>query len=579
MIVPGLDDPCVRFVLEYAVLGADLFQLAKCLEDDVLPGALNVSKLGFLPVHVAPVQVAAVVGLDRIIVIGVIVELTDLIARVQDRDSALGQQESVEHDVEADAAFDFPLVLLVFRRLDPAEGSCRSAESGVAQAGIVIVKLAAGVTVVALAGEIVVEVFLVRHFRDAELLEIIVVQAPADVVVAAQVVQECVLVRQRENCFHLMAEQAHVVCRHCVPCAGHGGHVVEHVAFRLLDGAKIGNDLARFHNNFAQEQRSGADDLGSHVHQTNESVHLGQVAARRADLFPDVRRRVQTDDIHAVVAEVEHVSRHVIENDRIRIVQIPLIGPECGHDNLVHFRAPGEVAGCCLREYLRNGLLELVRNGPVIVEEVTVLILLLSCLRAHSPLVVLTGVVHDEVKAHAHSAGVAVVSQLGQVFHGSQLGLNLAEVGNSISAVASVLGALQQGHQVQIVDAALLDVIQMALHTFEIAGEAVRVHEHTEHVISLVPVGRHLTRFVPLTKHGASLLVVLVHHVAEVVKSLLVVVVQLAVEPFQFIVVLGKTVFERLVPFFVFKHITLLYSYSTNCNRFHYKLLCITAQF
>ena len=374
--------------------------------------------------------------------------------------------------------------------------------------------------------------------------------------------------RQRENRFHLVAEQAHVVGRHGVPCACHSGHVVKHVALGFLDGAKIGNDLARFHNNFAEQQRSGADDLGSHVHQADKSVHLGQIAARRADLFPDVRRRVQADDVHAVVAEVEHVSRHVVENDRIRIVEIPLIGPECGHDDLVHFRAPGEVAGRGLREDLRNGLLELVRNGPVIVEEETILVLLLSCLRAHCPLMILTGVVHDEVETYAHSAGVAVVRQLSQVFHSTQFGLNLAEVRDSVTAVAAILGALQQGHQVQVVDAALLDVIQMALHALQVSGKAVRVHEHSEHIVALVPVGRRLARFVPLTEHGASLLVVVIHHVAEVVESLLVVVIQLTVKPFQFVIVLGKTVFKRLVPFFVFKHITLLYSYSTNCNRF-----------
>ena len=283
-------------------------------------------------------------------------------------------------------------------------------------------------------------------------------------------------------------------------------------------------------------------------------MHLGQIAARRADLFPDVRRRVQADDVHAVVAEVEHVSRHVVENDRIRIVEIPLIGPECGHDNLVHFRAPGEVAGRGLREDLRNGLLELVRNGPVIVEEETILVLLLSCLRAHCPLMILTGVVHDEVETYAHSAGVAVVRQLSQVFHSTQFGLNLAEVRDSVAAVAAVLGALQQRHQVQVVDAALLDVIQMLLNALQIAGEAVGVHEHTEHIVALVPVGRCLAGLVPLFQKRASLLIIVIHHLTEVIKSLLIIVIELAVQPLHFIIMSGQPLLKYRIPVLVFKH-------------------------
>ena len=554
VIVPGLDDPCVCFALEYAVLGADLFQLAESLENAVLSGSLDVSERRVVPVHVASVEVTAVLSLDGILVIGVIVELADLVACVQDRNSALCQQECVQHDVETDAAIQLPAVLLIFRSFNAAEGSGRSAKSCVAEAGIIVVELAACVAAECQAAQIIIEVFLVRHFGDAELLQILIVKAPADIVVAAQIVQECVLVRQRENSLHLMTEQAHVVGRHGVPCAGHGGYVVEHMALGLVDRAKIRNDLAGFHDDFAQEQCAGADDLGSHVHQADKCVNLRQVAARCADLFPDIRRRIQTDDVYAVVAEVEHIRGHIVEYDGIRIVQIPLIGPECGHDDLACLLAPGEVAGRGLREYLGNGLLELVRNGPVIIEEETVLIFLLACFRALRPLVVLTGVVHDEVKAYAHAACMAVVSERCEVIHGTQLRLDFAEIGNRVAAVASILGALQQRHQVQVVDAALLDVIQMLLNALQIAGEAVGVHEHTEHIVALVPVGRRLAGLVPLFQKRASLLIIVIHHLTEVIKSLLIIVIELAVQPLHFIIMSGQPLLKYRIPVLVFKH-------------------------
>ena len=593
VIVPGLDDPGVGFALEYAVFGADLLQLAQSLENAVLSGALDVAERRVVPVHVASVEVTAVLSLDRVVVIGVIVELADLVACVQDRDAALGQQECVQHDIETDAAIQLPAVLLIFCRLDTAQRSGCAAQTRVAQTGIVVVELTAGVASVALAAQIVVQIFLVRHFGDAELLEVLIVKAPADIVVAAQVVEECVLVRQREYGLHLVTEQAHVVSRDSVPCAGHGGYVVEHVALGLIQCAKIRNDLTGFHNDFAKKQCAGADDLGGHVHQANQRVYLGKVAARRADLFPDVRRRIQTDDIYAVVAEVEHIRGHIVEYDGICIVEVPLIGPEGGHNDLACLFAPGEVAGCGLREYLGDGLLELVRNGPVIIEEIAVLIFLLARLRALCPLVVFAGVVHDEVQAYAHAACVAVVSQRGQIFHGAQLRLYFSEIRNRVAAVASILGALQKGHQVQIVDAAFLDVIQMALHALEVSCEAVGVHEHTEHIIALVPVGRRLARLVPLLEKRASLLVILIHHLTEVVKSLLIIVIEFAVQPLHLIVVPGQPLFKCLVPLFVFKHtfppvgvflqiytdrprcfpchLRSLFGLIVECNRFHYK--------
>ena len=322
---------------------------------------------------------------------------------------------------------------------------------------------------------------------------------------AAQIVQERILFGQLKYGIHLVAEEAYVLGRHGMPEAGHGRYVVEHVALRLFDRSEIRNDFLGLHNDFAQEQGAGTYDIGRHVHQPDQGMYLRQVTAVGAQFFPDIRRRVQTDYINAVIAEVEHIRCHIVEDCRIRVVQIPLIGIEGRHDDFAGLLAPGKVSGRSGGEDLGHGLLELIGDIPVIIEEVPVLIFLLTGAGALRPLMVFTGVVHDEVDADAHAQAVAFVAQGRQILHGAQLGLHLAEIGNSIAAVASVLGAFQQRHQVEIVDAAFTDIVKMLPDALQVAREAVGIHEHTQHLIALVPVRHQFSGLVPVLQKGAAL--------------------------------------------------------------------------
>ena len=118
---------------------------------------------------------------------------------------------------------------------------------------------------------------------------------------------------------------------------------------------------------------------------------------------------------------------------------------------------------------------------------------------------VFAGVVHNEVDTDAHTQAVAFVTQGRQILHGAQLRLDFAEVGNGIAAVASVLGALQQRHQVEIVDAAFLDIVKMLPDALQVAREAVGIHEHAQHLISLIPVRHQLSGLVPVFQKRAAL--------------------------------------------------------------------------
>ena len=500
MIVVGFHDPCIGLIIKNFMLRAQTLHGAQGLEDPARTGRSIIPLCHFLPVEVSAVQVAAVVPLEGILMVGIIVFLPDLITAVQDRDAALGQQESVEHDIQPDRAVKLFFVQFILGGLNAAEGSRSAAQAGVPQTGIIVVQLAAGITVIALAGQIIIEVFLVGDFLHPELLQILIVQSPADIIVAAQIVQEDIVVGQGKDRLHLVAEKPHVVRSHRMPGAGHRGDIVEHVALGLFQRPEIGNDLGGLHDDLAQEQGAGADDLRRHPHQAHQGVDLREIAAVCPQLFPDIGRRVQADDVHTVVAQVQHVRSHIIEDDRIRVIEVPLIGVKGRHDDLAGLLTPGEVSGCRGRKDLGDSLLKLVRNIPVVIEEIAVLVLLLPRPGPARPLMVLAGMVHDEVEADTHPVVMTFIAQLGQVLHGAEFRLYLPEIRNCIAAVAPPRRALQKGHQVDVVQTAFLQIIQMFPHALQGPCKAVGVHEHAQHLISLVPLRHLFAHLIPLPK-------------------------------------------------------------------------------
>ena len=361
---------------------------------------------------------------------------------------------------------------------------------------------------------------------------------------AAQVVQEQKVPGQGAHGVHLVAQQGYVPGGQSVPGGGHGGHVVEHVALGLFRGSEVGDHLGRLHDHLAQQQHAGADDLAHHAHHAHQGVDLGEVAAGGAQLLPDVGDRVQTDHINASVGEVQKVFRHVVEDHGVGVVQVPLVGIEVGHDHLLAVIQPGKAAGGSSGEHLGDRLLKFTGNIPVVVEEVALPVARLSGTGLAGPLVVLTGVVHHKVQAQADVLLPAGVGQRLQVLHGPQLGLDPAEVGHGVAAVAAALGALQQGHQVQIVDAALLNVRQFLFHTLQGAGKGVGVEHHAQQIPAAVPVGIVFPALVLQSQGVLALGPAAAEHLDKVVKGGHIAVVELAVEPLELVIAAVQTALE-----------------------------------
>ena len=225
-------------------------------------------------------------------------------------------------------------------------------------------------------------------------------------------------------------------------------------------------------------------------------MDLRQVPAIGPEFLPNVRNRVETDNIDSLIAEEEHVLRHVGEHGGIGIVQIPLIGIEGRHNDLSRFFAPAEVARSRRREDLRDVLFVLFRDRPVIVKEITVLVLLFPCACTAGPLVVLARVIHHKIQAHGYPAFVTFICECGKVLHGAEFRLDLPKISDSISTVTSPFRALKQRHQMQIIHTALLDIVQLAVNAVQIPGKRVDIHLHTEHVLFFIPVRILQTRSV-----------------------------------------------------------------------------------
>ena len=210
----------------------------------------------------------------------------------------------------------------------------------------------------------------------------------------------------------LVATVCQVVAMVVTPGSGHGGHIVEHMALRLLHCAEIGSHLFWLHDHFSQEHDPRAHDLADHAHHADNGVDLGQVPAIGPQLLPDIGHCVDADDVHALVGQVEEIVHHLIEYPGVAVVQIPLVGVKRRHHIVSHLRQIGKITRRCGGKYLGHRLLILPWDSRVGVEEIPAHVLSVSLAGSPGPLVILGGVVHDKIHAQADFLLMAFLRQL-----------------------------------------------------------------------------------------------------------------------------------------------------------------------
>ena len=92
------------------------------------------------------------------------------------------------------------------------------------------------------------------------------------------------------------------------------------MALRFLHRSEIRGHFLRLHHHLSKEQDPRAHNLGNQAHQPYNRVHFRQVAAARPQLLPDVGHRVNPDNIHPLIGQVQEIIHHLIKYPGIPVV-------------------------------------------------------------------------------------------------------------------------------------------------------------------------------------------------------------------------------------------------------------------
>ena len=140
LVVARIQDPNVRVAVKGRMLRPDLLLLHNSSKDRAFRCILCGPPLGLFPVHIAPVQIPAVVSLHRIVMISIVVFLRDLISAVDHRNPAEGKHQRMKHHIQPDGFRHRLLPAFLPGGFNPAQGSCRTAQPGVPQSGIIVIQ-------------------------------------------------------------------------------------------------------------------------------------------------------------------------------------------------------------------------------------------------------------------------------------------------------------------------------------------------------------------------------------------------------------------------------------------------------
>ena len=445
----------------------------------------------------------------------------------------------MDQQIPAQGHIQCPVIPLLQRRLHAAQAGGSAAAAGVLGGRIVVVQLAPGkgAGIIALK-EMVEELFVLQRVHP-QIAHRFLLQAPADVVVAAHVVDKGVFPGQGRQCIQLPAQQGGVPGGYGIPDADHAAHIVEHIAFRLIHRAKVGGHLARFHDHLALEDHRRADQLGQDAQHPHNGMHLGQVTAAGAQLFPDIGHGVDAEHVHPQIGQEQQVAGHLVKDHRVAVVHIPLVGIEGGQHILAHLLAPDEVARRGVGEHLGHGLLKLAGNVIVVIALVAGLVLRVAFTGTDGPVVLIGGMVDDKVQAQAHPPGAAGIRQLFQGFIAAQPRVHLTKVAHGVSPVVELFRHLEQRHQMQIAHLQFRQIVQLFPHAVQVARKQIGIEHHADHVRPAVPVGILFPGGVQLDQGAFAMDEKLPGGIQQLLKMLRLA-VQFAVKPLELVVAGGQ---------------------------------------
>ncbi len=207
-------------------------------------------------------------------------------------------------------------------------------------------------------------------------------------------------------------------------------------------------------------------------------MRLGQVLVARAFAFDEIGNRVESQPVDALVQPEVHDALDEPHHVRVVEVQVGLVAEEPVPVELLRDRVLRPVRRLGVREDdARAGVLRRIVRPHVIV---ALLVADRRLARGLEPRVLIRRVIDDELGDDAQSASMRLVDERLEILARAVVGMDVAVVGDVVAIVLA--GRRIERQQPDGVDPQLLDVIELAEQSAEIADAIVVAVEECTHV-------------------------------------------------------------------------------------------------
>ena len=265
----------------------------------------------------------------------------------------------------------------------------------------------------------------------------------------------------------------------------------------MLSDAEIGQEVARRDDRLLLVDEGRRRDAGRGPQGGEDVVHGGEVLAGRSEPLGHEGDGVEAQRLRAPVGEEEHGLGDGEEDLRVVPVEVPLVrvegrpDPGAGLIGLLvegEVLDEGEVAGRRVREDLAQRLLVGIGQAPVLEDVVESAGVRIACPRLPRPLMLCGRMVEDEVDADRDAALAQRARDGFEIVHRADRRVDPAVVHHGVAAVRIARPGHQAGHEVDIGDAELAEIVEVVEHALERAGEAVDVEDVAHLGLALEPV-------------------------------------------------------------------------------------------
>ena len=131
-----------------------------------------------------------------------------------------------------------------------AQAGAGAACAGVPRLGIIIVQFARRPAAREASLIEAIDIFFVHLRVNPHLPLGVLIKAPADIIMAAQIIDKPAVLRQAIENIELALKQPHIPCSQRTPEVEHHRRIVQHMALRLFLCTEVGRQLLRRHDHF-----------------------------------------------------------------------------------------------------------------------------------------------------------------------------------------------------------------------------------------------------------------------------------------------------------------------------------------